>query len=668
MRIKKMSIKYSYILITLFIIIPMLSFIAFNYYELKKTHIIDEAYKNLELSENTIVNTIENTEKNYELVARYYEPLMQEALVEFQEAYENIDMNAEKVNLEDLKSTYSNLMDFYIIDENGIIIYSTLKAALGIDFSEFTDFFHRLTDIRLNDSITISKVTTDLVTKELRKWGYLSSSDHKYVLEVGINSSELNKYIEKLDYRSIEEDILKNNSFIKSVNVYDQRHYNLGYNKVAKDGRLVSIIDKVFQNRSNKTIFDKNGHPSIKYILVDSLPYLLDDAQKVIEIKYDFSSVILELKKIKKSALIKISLYIVFSILFIYFITTRFITKPIITLSRIVNEITPTNLNFDYVYNSDNEIGILVKSFRKMTNVLDSTLVSNDYLKTVLDSFGDFLAILDTDFYILRVNDTLLEYLKCDPNKIIGKSIEDLFLDSIDKVYYKEILENHGIIQNIEQVIMNDEGEHVLVLTTISVIENKSQDIVGYILNSTNITNIKENLIKIEALNKKLKTREKLLLEETSKDFLTKAYNRSFSMKKLRDLSANKVPYSIIMCDIDFFKKINDTYGHVVGDKVLIESVKVMKSVVSNNDYVCRYGGEEFLIIVTDNNSKTVVSMAKKLRIAIENHKFTDGIRITISCGVGVNNLKDHSSEGLIKSADENLYKAKNNGRNRVEF
>lgn len=663
-----MSIKYSYIIITLFIIIPIMSFTTFNYHQEKKRHIINDAYNNVELSKNTIINTIENTEKNYELVAMYYEPLMQEALVKFQKAYENSDMIADKVNLEELKSMYNSLMDFYIIDENGVIIYSTFDGSLGINFSEFPIFFGKLTDIRLGNTITISKVTIDLITKELRKWGYLSSPDHRYVLEVGVNATELNKYIQKVDYKSIEDNILNNNSIIKDLNVYDQRHYNIGCNKEVKDEEVISLIDEIFDNKSNKTILDKDGYPLIEYIFVDTLPYVLEDAQKVIEIKYDFSSVLSELEITKKSALMKITLYIVFSSLFVYFITTKFITKPIIKLSRIVNEITPTNLNFDFEYNVDNEIGVLVKSFNKMTKVLDSTLGSNDYLKTVLNSFGDFLAILDTDFYIQRVNDTFLEYLKCDSNEIVGKSIEDLFLEPIDKVCYKVKLENDGIIQNSEQVIINNAGEHVLVLTTISAIENKSHQIIGYILNSSNITNIKESLIKLEKLNEKLKNREKLLLEETSKDFLTKTYNRSFSTKKLKDLSSNQISHSIIICDIDFFKETNDNYGHVVGDKVLIESVNVMKKVMSDNSYVCRYGGEEFLIIVQDNNLDRVVSMAEKLRIAIENHNFVDGTRITISCGVQVYDSKGASIEDLIKSADKKLYKAKSNGRNRVEF
>jgi diguanylate cyclase (GGDEF)-like protein/PAS domain S-box-containing protein len=646
----------------------MFSFSTFNYYQKQNNHIMDDSYENIELSKDTIINTIEDTEKNYELVGKYYEPLMTEALLKFQVAYENRNMTVENIDLEALKLSYSGLMDFYIIDEQGVVKYSTFPDALGLDFGIYPEFIEKLAEIRMDDSIVISKVTADLITNELRKWGYVSSPDHKYVLEVGINSTELIKYIEKLDYKSMEDSILKNNSLIKSVNVYDVHHYDLGYNKVIEDEEVIAVLDEIFITKKDKTVLDNEGYPSLSYVYIDTLSYELEDAQKIIKIKYDFSSIILQSENIKKTLLITIFLYMFISILLVYFITTKFITEPIIKLSRAVDKISTTNLNFQFSSNSDNEIGVLAKSFENMTKELNSTLISNDYLTTVLDSFGDFLAILDTNFCIERVNYVLSKFLNDNSEQIIGKSIENILLQPIDKVFYKEEMKKNGIIQNIEQVIINDKDEKVVVLITISAIQDKSKEIVGYILNSTNITNIKEKQAKLEKLNEKLKSHEKLLLEETTKDFLTKVYNRNFTIKNFKELEANETPYSIILCDIDFFKKVNDTYGHLAGDKVLIETADIMSTVLRKPDYVSRYGGEEFLIIVQDNNLENVVNIAEKIRIAVSNHTFFQEIKITISCGVTVNNLEVSSFDELIKAADKKMYKAKHNGRNRVEF
>jgi diguanylate cyclase (GGDEF)-like protein len=125
---------------------------------------------------------------------------------------------------------------------------------------------------------------------------------------------------------------------------------------------------------------------------------------------------------------------------------------------------------------------------------------------------------------------------------------------------------------------------------------------------------------------------------------------------------------NIFLHQSDFFKNVNDTYGHLAGDKVLIEMTDIMSTVLRKSDYVSRYGGEEFLIIVKDNNLKNVVNIAEKIRIAVSSHVFFQEIKITSSCGVKVNNLEGSSFDELIKAADKKMYKAKHNGRNRVEF
>jgi len=121
---------------------------------------------------------------------------------------------------------------------------------------------------------------------------------------------------------------------------------------------------------------------------------------------------------------------------------------------------------------------------------------------------------------------------------------------------------------------------------------------------------------------------------------------------------------SIIMLDIDFFKNINDTYGHVVGDKVLKKVAHIISHVIRGLDSVGRYGGEEFLVVLPNTNHDNAKKAAERIRLKIEETEFEDVGHLTISGGFV--SYQNETIENLIDKADQNLYEAKRNGRNKV--
>jgi len=117
--------------------------------------------------------------------------------------------------------------------------------------------------------------------------------------------------------------------------------------------------------------------------------------------------------------------------------------------------------------------------------------------------------------------------------------------------------------------------------------------------------------------------------------------------------------------DIDFFKRVNDTYGHNTGDKILMEFTQVVKNSIREIDIFGRWGGEEFILIVEDSDENNIFSFAEKIRKSIENHNFYKNIKITTSVGIGL--LKEEDSiENVISRADEALYISKNDTRNKT--
>ena len=128
-------------------------------------------------------------------------------------------------------------------------------------------------------------------------------------------------------------------------------------------------------------------------------------------------------------------------------------------------------------------------------------------------------------------------------------------------------------------------------------------------------------------------------------------------------------PLSCLLLDIDFFKAVNDTYGHAAGDTALMQTARVLAESVRGSDVVCRYGGEEFLVLVPETGVEGARSLAEKIRLAVSSRLFGDGERtFPLTLSVGVTQLgAAESGNDMIARADVALYHAKQSGRDRVE-
>lgn len=165
-------------------------------------------------------------------------------------------------------------------------------------------------------------------------------------------------------------------------------------------------------------------------------------------------------------------------------------------------------------------------------------------------------------------------------------------------------------------------------------------------------------------------------LEHLSKtDYLTKILNRrafyskANEMIKLSERYGNEI--GLLIFDIDYFKKINDKYGHDTGDLVLVELCKELSKAIRTTDYFGRFGGEEFIILLPDISKDELLNFSEKIRIIVEKIRIknldVEDITFTISIGATVL-LKNDNLESLIKRADKAMYEAKNSGRNVVNF
>ena len=156
-----------------------------------------------------------------------------------------------------------------------------------------------------------------------------------------------------------------------------------------------------------------------------------------------------------------------------------------------------------------------------------------------------------------------------------------------------------------------------------------------------------------------------------NKDVLTNIYNkRAINERLSKHLSKDSIPASIIMIDIDHFKRINDTYGHMIGDKVLVEFCNIISSCLKKDEsFFGRFGGDEFMIILENVSLGTANKIANKIRKKVESHIFIyDNISLKLTCSLGGCVIDNANLEikDFIEIADKNLYFAKNSGRNNI--
>jgi diguanylate cyclase (GGDEF)-like protein len=182
--------------------------------------------------------------------------------------------------------------------------------------------------------------------------------------------------------------------------------------------------------------------------------------------------------------------------------------------------------------------------------------------------------------------------------------------------------------------------------------------------------------LRLNSLIKDLEKSKQELKILASTDPLTSLYNRRYFAKvseHILDLSKrDNKNLSLIMLDIDYFKNINDSYGHKTGDNVLVAIAKTLNEQTRKSDIICRFGGEEFIILLPETDLDGAIIIAEKIRLTIENFIFTidtnsdQMLKYTASFGVTEVNLIDKKINALVSRADIALYKAKEGGRNRV--
>ncbi|NLO36417.1 MAG: sensor domain-containing diguanylate cyclase, partial [Clostridiaceae bacterium] len=167
-----------------------------------------------------------------------------------------------------------------------------------------------------------------------------------------------------------------------------------------------------------------------------------------------------------------------------------------------------------------------------------------------------------------------------------------------------------------------------------------------------------------------LERKNRILAELSAIDGLTQVSNHRTIVEHLKaamaEATRTRSPLSVALFDIDDFKHVNDSKGHIVGDQVLAAVAALIRNPIRETDQVGRYGGEEFMVVFSQVDLTTAVKAAERIRQAVAQHRFLDDLRITVSGGVSLYNGESESD--LVHAADVKMYEAKRQGKNRIVF
>ena len=277
-------------------------------------------------------------------------------------------------------------------------------------------------------------------------------------------------------------------------------------------------------------------------------------------------------------------------------------------------------------------------------------------LDAVINTSNDLIYYKNNKLIYLGCNDAFEKYAKLSKDEIIGKDDFEIF----DRKFAKFFRDNDLKVLRTNNILTENEwfeldGRKILFQSKKIPFKYESGSGMGILGISRDITDLYETQKKLE--------------EQAVIDELTKTYNRKYFNEKLQEQLELFKRYNVVFCialfDIDNFKVVNDSYGHKVGDDVLVNICKIIKKNIRITDILFRVGGEEFIIMYRKTKIEDAFKSAEKIRELIENAQIIENHPVTIS--IGLTQAKENDTqESLFSRSDNLMYKSKENGKNQV--
>jgi diguanylate cyclase (GGDEF)-like protein/PAS domain S-box-containing protein len=288
----------------------------------------------------------------------------------------------------------------------------------------------------------------------------------------------------------------------------------------------------------------------------------------------------------------------------------------------------------------------------------EALAASEKRFRSIYEESKDAIISTDLKGKFLMVNPAGIELLGMEGSDLGSNNIRDLYVDPAMARRFSSTIRDQGYVRDLGVQLFGKGRKIIDCFITATTKQSDDGTLIGY-----------EGIVRDVTPYKKM---EDELRRLATIDFLTGVNNRrnflDLAQKEINRSKRYGHHFSLAMLDIDHFKKVNDTFGHSVGDQVLIEFCDVCRKVIRENDIMGRLGGEEFAVALVESDTETVLAVAERIRNAVASHSVIVGnreIRFTVSLGVTWM-WPDCDLKSMLEHADNALYQAKENGRNQV--
>lgn len=333
MKIPEMKLEKIIMVAIILIAFPVTVLFTSYHYSTLKSALLEDFRLMMAQSEKNISDTFSLVDTAYKVLEVSFDTRMKEDILKIAEMYKKTGGHPERLNLPKIKQQFNNVYDIYFINRNGVIDYTTYENDIGLDFKKYKTYYKNLQKVFEKEGYVADRITHETSTQQVRKFGYITTYDKKYILELGIVSNDFNKYIADLEISKLIELIKDYNPALKSVKVLGIDNYrDLEGSGYTLTGKNLEFAEKTRNNKQPSEFVNDKNNELIRYIYVDLADdnYIADES-RLVELVYSTE----ELNS-KINELIYTQIFLILLIMIFVVAVSIYISK---LLSRSIREV-----------------------------------------------------------------------------------------------------------------------------------------------------------------------------------------------------------------------------------------------------------------------------------------------------------------------------------------
>jgi hypothetical protein len=384
-------------------------------------------------TENNLIESVATIDNGLKLFDNTLNRKMEEGFVIFHKGYLEAGSDPSLMNLTELKEEMGGEMELYVINESGVIEYTTYPPDLGLNFKETIPYFYDyLMEIRATNGFYPDRVVQETATGNLKKFAYYPTSDHRYILEIGLSAESFKSERNTLRYADMIESVRERNPYIRDLRIFTTAKRQVGNKSFIADPALDTILDQVLSTRQSLVIPDNDPFLTKKYLFID----LRDedygaDMSLIIEIVYDDALIIQSQQHLIAFHLLVAIFGLMLGIVGAYGVS-RYLTRPIAQIADDTDTIARGNLDHRIASTTGREFGVLEQSINSLVLYLKGTIQqlqlsesklreSEERYRGVVESQSEFITRFRPDGTITFANEAYCRYFDLDNCTIPGQ-------------------------------------------------------------------------------------------------------------------------------------------------------------------------------------------------------------------------------------------------------